>query len=83
MLPFNKNTPKKKLNTLSIEQSTVLDLVPEEFPEGPYGAQVYVDQPIGKSTPWTEGQHVITRNQDENPEFSNFKVPHESDLPDL
>jgi len=47
----------------------------EEFPEGSYGAQVYLDQPIGKSSPWEEGQHVTSRFQDENPVFSDRTVP--------
>jgi hypothetical protein len=81
----NTNPERKRKGEneeLSFVQAWKKDLLPEEFPEGPYGAAVYNDQHPGKSTPWKEGQKVVSRFQDENPAFSDFKVP-ESDLPDL
>lgn len=68
---------------LEIVQAWQKDLQPEEFPEGPYGASVFLDQPIGKSSEWKAGQHVVSRFQDENPTTNDFKVPTDADLPDL
>src|ERR1700730_3117440 len=52
---------------LSDVQTVAKDMQVEEFPEGPYGASVYLDQKIGKSSPWKVDQHVVSRFQDENP----------------
>lgn len=68
---------------LEIVQAWQKDLQPEEFPEGPYRASVFLDQPIGKSSEWEAGQHVVSRFQDENPTTNDFKVPTDADLPDL
>lgn len=68
---------------LQIVQAWQKDLQPEEFPEGPYGSTVFLDQPIGKSSEWKPGQHVVTRFQDENPTTNDFKVPTDADLPDM
>ncbi|UOF91546.1 hypothetical protein LSG31_04645 [Fodinisporobacter ferrooxydans] len=56
-------------------QTVTKDIQVEEFPDGPYGASVYLDQKIGKSSPWEVDQHVVSRFQDENPVFSDRKVP--------
>lgn len=33
------------------------DLIPEEFPEGPFGSPIHTNQPVsGKSSPWESGQ---------------------------
>lgn len=67
---------------ISFVQAWKKDILPEEFPEGAYGASIYNDQHLGKSTPWKEGQQVVSRFKDENPAFSDFTVP-EKDLPDF
>lgn len=59
-------------------------LVPEEFPEGPYGASVFLDEPLGKSSPWEPGQQTNHRFFDENPAFTDdLAHPPNADLPDL
>lgn len=68
---------------LEIVQAWQKDILPEEFPEGPYGASIYLDQHLGKSSEWKPGQHVVSRNQDENPMTTDFKVPTDADLPDI
>ncbi|ASS74872.1 hypothetical protein CIG75_07685 [Tumebacillus algifaecis] len=69
---------------LEYVQSIQNTLVPEEFPEGPYGATVYNDQPLGKSSPWEPGQHTNNRYVDENPAFSDTLAhPESAELPDL
>ncbi|HEU4962966.1 MAG TPA: hypothetical protein VFV52_03765 [Bacilli bacterium] len=81
------NWPKGDANQnkqLEYVQSMNNTILPEEFPEGPYGASVFNDQPLGKSTPWEPGQHVASRFQDENPAFTDTTaVPQDADLPDL
>lgn len=33
------------------------ELVPEEYPDGPYGSSIRQDAPVrGKSSPWSKGQ---------------------------
>jgi hypothetical protein len=59
------------------------DILPEEFPEGPYGMAEYNDQPVGKSTPWQPGQRVVSRFRDENPAFSDRGSPEDNEMPDL
>lgn len=83
-----KNWPKGDAETTSKEleyvQSAQNTILPEEFPEGPYGAAVFNDQPLGKSSPWEPGQHTVHRFFDENPAFSDTAaVPKDADLPDL
>lgn len=68
---------------LEIVQAWQKDVLIEEFPEGPYGADVYLEQKIGKSSEWKPGQHVVSRFQDENPTTNDFKVPADAQLPDL
>lgn len=75
-----KNAEQKRKGDnqeISFVQARLKDVLPEEFPEGPYGAAAYNDQPPGKSSPWQEGQQVVSRFQDENPDFSDFTVPSE------
>lgn len=54
----------------------------EEFPEGPYGAAVNPSDKPGKVTPWEKDQHVVSRFQDENPAFSEGKMPPPGAEPD-
>jgi hypothetical protein len=81
------DTPKKRpFNDRELEyvQSVRNTLVPEEFPEGPYGATVFNDQPLGKSSPWEPGQQTNHRYFDENPAFTDeLAHPESADLPDL
>ncbi|HHY66119.1 MAG TPA: hypothetical protein GX517_02765 [Alicyclobacillus sp.] len=59
------------------------DIMPEEFPEGPYGMAENQEFTLGKSTPWEEGQRVVSRFRDENPAFSDRKNPDDNEMPDL
>ncbi|MDR0268599.1 hypothetical protein [Paenibacillus sp.] len=43
-------------NDVSTVQSQRNDLIPEEFPEGPYGSSLEAES-IGKSKPWLKGQN--------------------------
>lgn len=81
--PSANDKRKRGNQELEIVQAWQKDILPEEFPEGPYGAAVYNDQPLGKASPWQPGQHVVSRDQDENPMTSDFKVPAEADQPEL
>ncbi len=47
----------------------------EEFPEGPYGATSNPTDKPGKVTRWENDQQVVSRFQDENPVFSEGKMP--------
>lgn len=54
----------RELNTVESQQN---ELVPEEFPEGPYGAAV--SGKPGKSSPWRPTQHASPRFTYEMREF--------------
>lgn len=49
------------------------DLMLEEFPDGPYGSTR--QEPLGKSSPWREGQRSVSAYRDQNPVSSDRKVP--------
>lgn len=68
---------------LSFVKAVRKDIQIEEFPEGPYGAAIYLDQRIGKSSEWEPGQQVVDRFKDENPAFSNRRVAVERPEQDL
>lgn len=79
--PQEKRFENKELEYVQSQQDTINV---EEFPEGPYGATVFLDQKIGKSSPWEPGQQSTNRNLDENPAFSDdLARPHNAELPDL
>ncbi|MGZ6525362.1 MAG: hypothetical protein ACXVDB_09710 [Tumebacillaceae bacterium] len=79
--PREQNVENSELSYVQSQQNTINV---EEFPDGPYGSQVFLDQKLGKSTPWEPGQQSTSRNQDENPAFSDdLAAPHDEDLPDL
>ncbi|WP_136608831.1 hypothetical protein [Paenibacillus dokdonensis] len=59
-------------NDVSTVQSQHNDLVPEEFPEGPYGSNLEAES-IGKSSPWRKGQHSPRRFGNENLELHEAK----------
>ncbi|ARU63365.1 hypothetical protein CBW65_22025 [Tumebacillus avium] len=83
---MEKKDRKKWFRNYELEyvQSVSNTLVPEEFPEGPYGASVFNDQHLGKSSPWEPGQHTNHRFFDENPAFTDeIAHPEDADLPDL
>ncbi|CAH1211913.1 hypothetical protein PAECIP111891_03778 [Paenibacillus allorhizoplanae] len=44
------------------------DMIPEEFPEGPYGTSM-LSESLGKSTPWREDQRPTNRFAYENREL--------------
>lgn len=50
---------------LSTVESQRNDLIPEEFPEGPYGSSL-ISESLGKSTPWREDQRPPNRFTYEN-----------------
>jgi len=81
------DTPKRKEfvdRELEYVQSMQNTVVPEEFPDGPYGATVFLDQKLGKSTPWQPGQQTTNRNLDENPQYTDtLASPPSAELPDL
>lgn len=61
---------------LSTVKSLHSDLIPEEFPEGPYGAATH-EKKLGKSSPWRPGQHTTSAFTYEMREFHEG-LPRES-----
>ncbi|GGE07118.1 hypothetical protein GCM10011571_05440 [Marinithermofilum abyssi] len=63
---------RKKRNThyqdLGTVESLRNEVVPEEFPEGPYGAATN-EAHLGKSSPWRESQHAAPQFTYEMREF--------------
>jgi hypothetical protein len=55
----------RELKTVESQRS---ELVPEEFPDGPYGASTHPDK-LGKSTPYQPGQHAAPQFTYEMREF--------------
>jgi len=52
---------KDKYSDVSTAQNMKHDIIPEEYPEGPYGSPIREREPVeGKSTPWIEGQKSIS-----------------------
>jgi hypothetical protein len=49
------NEDKEPTADLATVESQRNDLIPEEFPEGPYGSDL-VSGPLGKSGPWRDTQ---------------------------
>ncbi|GAX91083.1 hypothetical protein [Effusibacillus lacus] len=81
--PEDNSKRMKGSQELELVQAWQKDVLIEEFPEGPYGAQIFLDQKIGKSTGWEPGQQVVNRFKDENPTLNDFKVPTDQERPDL
>ncbi|WP_164668229.1 hypothetical protein [Virgibacillus doumboii] len=49
---------KKNYSDFSNVRSVQNNLIPEEFPEGPFGSTISDEElAYSKSTPWEEGQH--------------------------
>lgn len=67
MFPFR---PEKKQPTtdLATVESQRNDLIPEEFPEGPYGSMI-IAETLGKSTPWRDDQRPSNQYSYENREL--------------
>jgi hypothetical protein len=67
MFPFRseKKQPTTDLYTVESQRN---DLIPEEFPEGPYGSTMLVES-LGKSTPWRDDQRPPNRFSYENREL--------------
>lgn len=72
---MNDDKRKKGYSNFSVVEKQQNYLIPEEFPEGPFGSIIGKDEPVqGKSTPWKDGQRHYSAF---NYEFKNL---HE-DLP--
>lgn len=56
---------RRKDTDVSTVESQRNDLTAEEFPEGPYGTDLYVET-LGKSSPWREDQRPPNRFAYEN-----------------
>ncbi|WP_409344862.1 hypothetical protein [Paenibacillus sp. MBLB4367] len=59
---------KQPTADLATVESQRNDLVPEEFPEGPYGSEL-VSESLGKSTPWRDTQRPLSAFTYENRDF--------------
>lgn len=58
---------KKRFHNFANEEKQQNYLIPEELPEGAYGAPVGKDTPVeNKSTPWKEGQRYYSAFNYEN-----------------
>ncbi|MBB6669688.1 hypothetical protein [Cohnella nanjingensis] len=75
---------RQPVGDLSTVESQRNDLAPEEFPEGPYGADI--DSPsLGKVTPWRADQHFQSSFDYENKELHEGMsrgYPGDDPLPD-
>jgi len=83
MLPFR---PEKKRPTtdLGTVESRRNDLIPEEFPEGAYGAPI-LSETLGKSEPWRDDQRSPHAYGYENREFHagmDRDYPGDGDVPE-
>lgn len=48
---------EKRYSEISTVKNLHSDIIPEEYPEGPYGSPYGEMEPVeGKSTPWEKGQ---------------------------
>ncbi|GAA0428715.1 hypothetical protein GCM10008983_01330 [Lentibacillus halophilus] len=48
---------KRQYSDFSNVRNQQNKLIPEEFPEGPFGSEINDDEPVeSKSTPWEDGQ---------------------------
>ncbi|GGF99030.1 hypothetical protein [Paenibacillus abyssi] len=56
---------KQLYTDLATVESQRNDLIPEEFPEGPYGADL-LSESLGKSSPWRDDQRPSNRFDYEN-----------------
>jgi hypothetical protein len=58
----------EQYSDLSAVESQRNEIIPEEFPEGPYGASTD-EARLGKATGWEKGQHVISAFSYEGRDF--------------
>jgi hypothetical protein len=63
--PTYENGPFRELSTVESQRNEIL---PEEFPEGPFGA-AHDEARLGKATGWEEGQHSTSAFTYENRMF--------------
>lgn len=59
------NEDREPYTDVSTVESQRNDLIPEEFPEGPYGSDLLAES-LGKSTPWRFDQRSSNRFGYEN-----------------
>lgn len=62
------NERKREYTDVSTVESQRNDLIAEEFPEGPYGADL-LSETLGKSSPWRDDQRPPNRFAYENREL--------------
>ncbi|TDG00477.1 hypothetical protein [Paenibacillus piri] len=65
--PFKQEEPHRYTDLDTVE-SQRNELIPEEFPEGPYGSDVSAAS-LGKNTPWREDQRPVSAYTYENREL--------------
>ncbi|WJH34965.1 hypothetical protein MJA45_21700 [Paenibacillus aurantius] len=78
---------RRKYTDVATVESQRNDLIPEEFPEGPYGSSLPVES-LGKSTPWRVDQRPQNRFSYENRELHDginraYPPDHEPNEADL
>ncbi|CAJ1001762.1 MULTISPECIES: hypothetical protein [Bacillales] len=56
--PTYEEYDNQRYSELSVVESQRNEIIPEEFPEGPYGAAT--NDKLGKATGWEPGQHAIS-----------------------
>ncbi len=71
--PTEMDDPGQSDDDVTISQAWKLDLAPEEFSEGPYGAATN-EKKLGKVSKWKPGQAFAQRFRDPNPISSNRTV---------
>ncbi len=64
----DKMRQTRKYRDVKTVESQWNDLVPEEFPDGPYGS-IREPEHLGKTSPWRETQHASSGFTYENREF--------------
>lgn len=72
-----KKEDRAEYTDLSTVESQRNDLIPEEFPEGPYGADLKSES-LGKSSPWRREQRPPNRFDYEN---RDLHMENERDFP--
>lgn len=59
------NEDRQPYQDVSTKESQRNDIIPEEFPEGPYGSDL-LSESLGKSSPWRIDQGAISAFDYEN-----------------
>lgn len=63
-----KREDRQPTTDLATVESQRHDIIPEEFPDGPYGATTDADF-LGKSSPWLQDQRSLSAFGYENKQF--------------